>query len=286
MCTALIGVRFSYCFFLLLFLSVLYRCWCWCLLPPPEWHEFHRSCCVTGSRAAGGSGAVRVSASFLFRVAARFYGRVGAETAAVAAGGSSASIGLRCRWRVTLALNQLTTRSTMTENAEDNTNRAMTCCSSTDMPFTNHNIFLFPHNSSYSSCYYQWKQIVPSSPKYDHPWPVRFHFSDNIIIINKYLKMESLVYVGVCLSVRPVHWKVESAPWEVKFEKIFEKCSIMNHQWPPFRPFRLRARKPDWTRDKVGEKLGQCDRRQISANFPYPKGSISFDYFDFQRIRR
>jgi len=27
-------------------------------------------------------------------------------------------------------------------------------------------------------------------------------------------------------------------------------------------------------------------RRRISANFPYPEGSISFDSFDFRRIRR
>ena len=33
------------------------------------------------------------------------------------------------------------------------------------------------------------------------------------------------------------------------------------------------------------QKLGQCDRRPISANFFFPEGSISFDSFDFRRIR-
>ena len=30
--------------------------------------------------------------------------------------------------------------------------------------------------------------------------------------------------------------------------------------------------KPDRTRDDAGKKLGQCDRRRISANFPAHKG--------------
>ncbi len=44
--------------------------------------------------------------------------------------------------------------------------------------------------------------------------------------------------------------------------------------------------KPDRTRDDVGKKLGQCDRRRIPANSPRPKRSISFDSLDFWRIRR
>ena len=43
--------------------------------------------------------------------------------------------------------------------------------------------------------------------------------------------------------------------------------------------------KPDRTRDDVGKKLGQCDRR-ISAIFIRPKRSISFDFFDFFDFRR
>ena len=43
---------------------------------------------------------------------------------------------------------------------------------------------------------------------------------------------------------------------------------------------------PVRTRDDVEKQLGRCDRRRISANFPYREGSISFDSFDFRRIRR
>ena len=39
--------------------------------------------------------------------------------------------------------------------------------------------------------------------------------------------------------------------------------------------------KPNRTRVDASKKLGQWHRRRISANFPYPKGSISFDSFDF-----
>ena len=44
--------------------------------------------------------------------------------------------------------------------------------------------------------------------------------------------------------------------------------------------------KPVRIHDDVDKKLDQCDRRRISANFSYPEGSISFDSFDFWRIRR
>ena len=44
--------------------------------------------------------------------------------------------------------------------------------------------------------------------------------------------------------------------------------------------------KLDRTRDDIGKKIGQHDRRRISANFPRPKGSISLDSFDSRRIRR
>ena len=37
--------------------------------------------------------------------------------------------------------------------------------------------------------------------------------------------------------------------------------------------------KPDRSRDDK-LKLGQCDRRRISANFSYPEESISFNSFD------
>ena len=43
--------------------------------------------------------------------------------------------------------------------------------------------------------------------------------------------------------------------------------------------------KPVRTRDDVEKKLDRRDRL-ISTNFPYPEGSISFNSFDFRRIRR
>ena len=54
----------------------------------------------------------------------------------------------------------------------------------------------------------------------------------------------------------------------------------------------LFARQPAQTRSnprRRRHKLGQCDRRPISANFPCPEGSISFDSFDsfdFRPTRR
>ena len=41
--------------------------------------------------------------------------------------------------------------------------------------------------------------------------------------------------------------------------------------------------KPVRARDDVDKTLDQCDRRRIST---IPEGSISFDSFDFRRIRR
>ena len=43
--------------------------------------------------------------------------------------------------------------------------------------------------------------------------------------------------------------------------------------------------KPNRTRDDVGKKLGHCDRRRISANYPFPNELTSYDTFDFRRIR-
>ncbi len=64
-------------------------------------------------------------------------------------------------------------------------------------------------------------------------------------------------------------------------KKKIEKCAITDHRRPPFGPTRSPARQPDELdriRDDVGKKLGQCDRRRISANFLRPKWSISFDW--------
>ncbi len=63
----------------------------------------------------------------------------------------------------------------------------------------------------------------------------------------------------------------------------------MNNGRSFFGPTRWGARQPAQTRSNPRwrrQKLGRCDRRRISANFPHPEGSISFDSFDFRRIRR
>ena len=43
--------------------------------------------------------------------------------------------------------------------------------------------------------------------------------------------------------------------------------------------------KPDRTRDDLGQKLGQCDRRQISVNFPVLRGRFPSIPWILWRIR-
>ena len=73
------------------------------------------------------------------------------------------------------------------------------------------------------------------------------------------------------------------------FEKICRTCGIVNNGRPLFGSTRSGAQQPAQTRSNPRwrrQRLGQCDRRRISANFPYPEGLSSFDSFDFRRIHR
>ena len=138
----------------------------------------------------------------------------------------------------------------------------------------------------YHQAFVSYINRVQTYPKQSKLLVLTFFFA--IFISSIYISKDQFTF----LSVRPsvcVRYVWKGGVHTVRTEN--KKKYFKNAQSPIIdgrlldRPDRRYGNplKPDRTHDDVGKKLGQCDRRQISANFPRPYGSISFD---FRRIRR